>query len=53
MARLILIGALMAVVLGGCSNKASDLKSPCVGNEGSPCARRPVNVGQYLPPDQA
>ncbi len=52
MAKFILIGALLAV-LSACSNKAEDLKSPCVGADGSPCARRPVNVGHYIPPDQA
>lgn len=42
MTRLILMGALLAL-LPACSNKAEDLKSPCVGAEGSPCDRRPVN----------
>lgn len=40
--KLILIG-IAAVLLQGCSNPAPDLKSPCVGDEGSPCVRRPVN----------
>lgn len=29
--------------LSACSNPQPDLKSPCVGAEGSPCERRPVN----------
>jgi hypothetical protein len=35
--------ALALASLPACSNKASELKSPCVGDEGSPCARRSVN----------
>lgn len=42
MTRLVLIGVLLAV-LSGCSNRVTDLKSPCVGAENSPCDRRPVN----------
>lgn len=42
MTRLIFLGALLAL-LSGCSNPQVDLKSPCVGAEGSPCDRRPVN----------
>ena len=34
---------LLAVLLSACSNEVVDLKSPCVGAEGSPCDRRPVN----------
>jgi hypothetical protein len=33
-------------VLSACSNPVEDLKSPCVGKDGSPCDRRaPVNQG--------
>lgn len=43
MTRLIMIGLALAM-LGGCSNKAEDLKSPCVSGENSPCDRRaPAN----------
>lgn len=42
MARLVLIGIMLAM-LPGCSSKEPDLKSPCVGGDNSPCARRPVN----------
>ncbi len=42
MARLLLIGVLL-VTLQACTNKDPDLKSPCVGGDGSPCVRRPVN----------
>lgn len=42
MMRTVLI--LTAVLLASaCSNKQPDLLSPCVGAEGSPCERRPVN----------
>lgn len=49
MKRLVLIGALLCT-LSACSNRIDDLKSPCVGAEGSPCDRRPVNVGIWAPP---
>lgn len=39
MTRVIFIGV-MLVVLGACTNPQVDLKSPCVGAEGSPCDRR-------------
>ncbi|MDE3059792.1 MAG: hypothetical protein KGJ06_02130 [Pseudomonadota bacterium] len=42
MLRVMLIGIAL-MVMSGCSNKEPDLKSPCVGADGSPCARRPVN----------
>lgn len=42
MARMMLIGV-MLTLLSGCSNKMADLKSPCVGADGSPCVRRAVN----------
>ncbi|MBY0406737.1 MAG: hypothetical protein K2Q01_03535 [Rickettsiales bacterium] len=42
MMRLVLIGVALTL-LPACSNKQPDLKSPCVGTEKSPCARRPVN----------
>ena len=41
MTKIILLGVLLSV--SACSNKTPDLKSPCVGAEGSPCDRRPVN----------
>jgi hypothetical protein len=44
MAKLMLIG-IMVTMLAACSNKAPDLKSPCVGIDDSPCERRPVNQG--------
>lgn len=34
-------------MLAACSNAVEDLKSPCVGNDGSPCARRAPN-NQWL-----
>lgn len=35
---------LLALPLAACTAPAQrDLKSPCVGAEGSPCDRRPVN----------
>jgi hypothetical protein len=43
MPRLLLVAALLSI-LSACSNPHPDLKSPCVGAEGSPCDRRaPVN----------
>lgn len=35
----------MLTLLSSCSTTLTDLKSPCVGAEGSPCDRRPVNDG--------
>jgi hypothetical protein len=46
MKRLIVIGVLLTV-LSACTSEKQDMKSPCVGAEGSPCARRPVNT--WLP----
>ncbi len=46
MKRLILMLALGAVALGvaACDGKRADLKSPCVGADGSPCGpKRSVN----------
>jgi len=42
MTRTILLG-LALMLLPACSQKQEDLKSPCVGTDDSPCARRPVN----------
>ncbi len=42
MQKILFIG-LAIMMLGACTNQASDLKSPCVGAEGSPCDRRAVN----------
>jgi hypothetical protein len=42
MKNIILIVAVLAS-LSACSRPKPDLKSPCVGAEGSPCERRPVN----------
>jgi len=39
----VLLVVLALTLLPACSNKEPDLKSPCVGDDGSPCARRPVN----------
>ncbi len=43
-ARFLLIAVVLSA-LSACSNPHLDLKSPCVGAEGSPCDRRPVNNG--------
>lgn len=45
------ICALALLLACGCTNATPDLKSPCVGAEGSPCDRRPANTWQH--PDQA
>lgn len=39
----LLLAAVLLVSLSACSNPRPDLKSPCVGAEGSPCDRRAVN----------
>lgn len=44
MTRVVLASVLLAL-LCSCSNAILDLKSPCVGSEGSPCDRRPANDG--------
>jgi len=42
--RNLLMAALMAGLLAACTLPHSDLKSPCAGDDGSPCGpRRPVN----------
>jgi len=43
LAKLLIILAITGF-LGGCSSKPRDVKSPCVGIEGSPCERRPANA---------
>lgn len=35
--------SMMLLLLSGCDLPYPDLKSPCAGADGSPCARRPVN----------
>lgn len=42
MSRVVLATTLL-LLLAACSNEVQDLKSPCVGAEGSPCDRKPVN----------
>lgn len=42
MSRTLLLG-MVILFLSSCSNEVVDLKSPCVGAEGSPCDKRPVN----------
>lgn len=37
----------LALFLAACSSKVEDLKSPCVGADGSPCVKRPANSGQF------
>jgi putative hemolysin len=39
MKSLLLVSA-MLTLLAACSQQTPDLKSPCVGAEGSPCERR-------------
>lgn len=41
--KLLLVSLSALVLLSACAQKQEDLKSPCVGAEGSPCDRRPVN----------
>ena len=41
--RNVLTLAALLGLLAACSLPHSDLKSPCVGADGSPCARTPVN----------
>lgn len=40
--KIILVFAIISA-LSSCSRPMPDMKSPCVGAEGSPCDRRPVN----------
>lgn len=47
MTRMIVMGMVL-LLLPACTSKQVDLKSPCVGAEGSPCDRRPVNA-EYNP----
>lgn len=39
----LLLAAIVLMSVSSCSNPRPDLKSPCVGAEGSPCERRTVN----------
>lgn len=41
-AKLLLVAVVLSA-LSACSNPHPDLKSPCVGAEGSPCDRRSVS----------
>ncbi|MBN8532052.1 MAG: hypothetical protein J0L97_09365 [Alphaproteobacteria bacterium] len=34
---------LAAFALAACTSETHELKSPCVGADGSPCVKRPVN----------
>jgi hypothetical protein len=41
-------------LLAACSTPHTDMKSPCAGNDGSPCGpRRPVNDWWLNPGDQS
>ena len=48
--RHLLTAAMLLGLLSACSLPHSDMKSPCVGGDGSPCARHPVN-DWWLNPD--
>lgn len=39
----VVLATVALLVLQACSNAPDDVGSPCVGAEGSPCDRRPVN----------
>ena len=39
----LLLATVVLSALSACSSSHKDIKSPCVGAEGSPCDRRPVN----------
>ena len=39
----LLLAVIFLVTLSACTRPQPDLKSPCVGAEGSPCERRAVN----------
>lgn len=43
MVKKILFMIAVLATISACSSARPDLKSPCVGAEGSPCDRRPVN----------
>jgi|GEM_PF-791907 len=45
MKKIIMVASLvfLSALTGGCSAPYSDMKSPCVGAEGSPCERHNVN----------
>lgn len=40
----ILAVVVVALVMQACASKTPELKSPCVGAEGSPCDKRSVNA---------
>ncbi len=49
-AVLILFLVVILSFVQACTTKPRELKSPCVGSEGSPCDKRPANpyiVGNY------
>ncbi len=39
----IMLALVVMVMVQGCTKEMPELKSPCVGSEGSPCDTRPVN----------
>ena len=41
--RKMILAAMALLFIGACSAAPDDLKSPCVGDKGSPCDRRAVN----------
>lgn len=43
MKKLSLLMFLFVVLMAGCTKEPREVKSPCVGIEGSPCERRSVN----------
>jgi len=43
MTKKIILAAAILLTISACGGTRPDLKSPCVGGEGSPCDRRPVN----------
>ncbi len=50
--RGVLTLSMLLALLASCSAPYSDLKSPCVGAQGSPCERRPINDWWLNPKDE-
>lgn len=51
--RNVLATSILLALLSACDTPYADMKSPCVGAEGSPCERHPVNDWWLKQDDQS
>jgi hypothetical protein len=46
--RMLFLAIVLSFGVSACSSPTKELKSPCVGLEGSPCGKRSANPDRYI-----